>query len=371
MFDWLYSALGTLMYWFASVMGNSYALALILYALVFKLVFLPFAIKQQKNQIKMANLTPKIELIKAKYRGRNDRVTMQKMQQEIMELQQREGASMLGGCLPLLIQLPIIIFLYNVIRRPLTYICGFTEEGFTALGNEVLGVYNANPALITSGSTAEKMLEALKADEIKMISFAQEQSINLDAYVTNGRPIPDMSLFGIDLGFSPSEAFSGAVIWVIVLIPIIAAALQWLTMFLTKRWNGNANQLAAPDGQANASMKMMDLIFPLMTLWIAFSFSALMGLYWIFQSVLSIIQIFILSRLMPLPKFTEEQLKQMKKEQKAVEKAQRAALKNQKYKSLHYIDEDDYDDLMDVKSSDTKPSGGSGLDSASLPDIKD
>ena len=370
MFDWLYSLLGTLMYWFSYIMGNSYALALVLYALVFKLIFLPFAIKQQKNQIKMANLTPKIELIKAKYRGRNDRVTQQKMQQEIMELQQREGASMLGGCLPLLIQFPIIIFLYNVIRRPLTYICAVTTDGFAKLGGEMVNVYKANPALISAGKTAQEMVAAFGGDEIKMISFANEHGIDLASYVTNGRPIPDMSLFGVNLGYSPSEAFAGTVLWVIVFIPILAAAFQWLTMFLTKRWNGNANQVAMPDGQTNASMKMMDLIFPLMTLWIAFSFSALMGLYWIFQSVLSIVQIFILSRLMPLPKFTEEQLKQMRKEQKAAEKAQRAALKNQKYKSLHYIDEDDYDDLMDVKTNE-KSSGSTTVDKSALPEIKD
>ena len=71
--------------WFSSITG-SYALALLLYALLFKIVFLPFSIKQQKNQIAMAKLTPKIEAIRAKYRGRTDQVTMRKQQEEIMEL---------------------------------------------------------------------------------------------------------------------------------------------------------------------------------------------------------------------------------------------------------------------------------------------
>ena len=123
MLDWLYRLLGTLLYWFSSISGGSYAFALLFYALVFKIVFLPFTIKQQKNQIAMAKLTPKIELIKAKYRGRTDSVTMRKQQEEIMALQQQEGYSPLSGCLPMLIQLPLIIFLYNVIRNPLSYIC--------------------------------------------------------------------------------------------------------------------------------------------------------------------------------------------------------------------------------------------------------
>ena len=124
MLDWLYELLGTMLYGFSYIFGGKYVFGLLLYALLFKLLFLPFSIKQQKNQIKMAELTPKIELIKAKYKGRTDQVTMQKQQQEIMELQQKEGYNPMSGCLPLLIQMPIIIFLYNVIRRPLSYIAG-------------------------------------------------------------------------------------------------------------------------------------------------------------------------------------------------------------------------------------------------------
>ena len=102
-----------MLYWFSEATGGYYVLALLFYALIFKLIFLPFAIKQQKNQIKMAKLTPKIELIKAKYQGRTDAVTMQKQREEIMTLQRESGYSMASGCLPLLIQFPIIIFLYN------------------------------------------------------------------------------------------------------------------------------------------------------------------------------------------------------------------------------------------------------------------
>ena len=72
LFGWLYGPIGTMLSWFSSLFGGSYALALLLYALLFKIVFLPFSIKQQKNQIKMAKLAPKIELIKAKYRGRTE-----------------------------------------------------------------------------------------------------------------------------------------------------------------------------------------------------------------------------------------------------------------------------------------------------------
>ena len=360
---WLYEALGTLLYWFSVVMGNNYALALVLYALVFKVIFLPFAIKQQKNQVKMANLTPKIELIKAKYRGRNDRVTIQKMQQEIMELQQREGVSMLGGCLPMLIQLPIIIFLYQVIRRPLDYISRVTNwDGLKARVYEVGGQEAFDKF---SGYVAEN------GDQLKAASMLQSMpEIDITQYAD--RALPNLSIFGVDLGYCPNEAFDAGVLWVIVFIPFITAALQWLSMYLTKRWNGNANQLVAAEGQAqNYTLKFMDILFPGLTLIMAFQFTSLMGLYWIFQSILAIIQIFILSHAIPLPKFTEEQLKQMRREQKAAEKAQRAALKTQKFRSLHYIDEDDYDELPEAKTIEAKKGGASMLGGNDLPNIKD
>ena len=84
MFDWLYEALGTMLSWFSSIFGGSYALALLIYALLFKVVFLPFSVKQQKNQIAQAKLQPKVRAITKKYDGRKDNASMQKKQQEIM-----------------------------------------------------------------------------------------------------------------------------------------------------------------------------------------------------------------------------------------------------------------------------------------------
>ena len=96
---------------------GSYVVAIFFFAIVVKFVTLPFALKQQKTQIKGAKLRPKIAAIERKYAGRTDQKTLQKKQQEIMELQKEEGYSPLSGCLPLLIQLPIIIILYNIIQN--------------------------------------------------------------------------------------------------------------------------------------------------------------------------------------------------------------------------------------------------------------
>ena len=351
MLDWLYELLGTMLSWFSSLFAGKYVFGLLLYALLFKLLFLPFSIKQQKNQIKMALLAPKIEIIKAKYKGRTDQPSMQKQQQEIMDLQQKEGYNPLSGCLPMLIQFPIIIFLYNVIRNPLSHICRISDEG-------VIKIYN----LLNPGTT----VDAIKSiDQIKLVSQIRGYSGGGLAEFDLTK-LPDFTLFGTDLAATPS--FTN-ISW-LVIVPVIAAALTWLSMFLSRKWNSNSATNSAQDAQANASMKMMDITMPLMTLFFAFGFSGMMGIYWIYQSALGILQTFIISRTMPLPKFTEEEMREMRKAQKAAEKAHRSAAKSApKYRSLHYIDDDDYDALPEIKSQDTKTKA-KGVD-MDMPEIKD
>ena len=108
--------------------ANSYILTLFIFAIIFEVLFLPFSIKQQKNTIKQATLRPKEMAIRKKYAGRNDQATQQKVTQEIQELYQKENFNPLGGCLPLLIQLPIIIILYSVVIDPIKHVVGYSSD---------------------------------------------------------------------------------------------------------------------------------------------------------------------------------------------------------------------------------------------------
>lgn len=355
MFNWLYKLLGTMLGWFSTITG-SYALGLLLYALVFKILFLPFTIKQQKNQIAMAKLTPKIALIKAKYKGRTDRASQQKMQQEIMEFQQKEGYSPFSGCLPMLIQLPLIIFLYNVIRKPLSYIAKVSND-------VIVNVYN----IVVKPETAIE--KAGSIDQITLISKLYEHvdkwgAGEIEAAGLDVSKIPDFHLFGVNLAETPSFIHFS----ILVLIPVLAALSQWFTMWITRKINGNGMQVQG-DSQTQASMRIMDIAMPAMTLFIAFNFSGMLGLYWIYQSIISVIQTLILAKAMPIPKYTEEEIKAIRKAEKEQEKAQKAALKQQpKYRSLHYIDEDDYDELPEMKNN---SSNSKKKNSSDTPEIKD
>ena len=405
---------------FDSITG-SYALALLFYALIFKIVFLPFSIKQQKNQVKMAKLTPKIELIRAKYKGRTDQVTMRKQQEEIMELQQKEGYSPLSGCLPLLIQLPLIMLLYAVIQNPLSYMAKTTDavnsyndirdsyvidennpSSFEINYKDMIGekknislndvIYRVYYNIPLSNGTTRATDDSIDPKDKEFVPKNYEISLineiynfvdnpaNIDYFNIFGdrearirfvenfglsyTSIPNFRVFGVNLAETPSLTnFS-----ILVIIPVLAAASSWLSMWLTRKMNKNA-MVTAQDAQSAASMKIMDLVMPIMTLFIAFNFSGMLGLYWVYQSALGLVQSFIISKAMPLPQYTEEELKAMRKAQKEAEKAQRDAAKAQpKHRSLHYIDEDDYEELPDIKKNSDNKKTAMGSD---MPEIKD
>ena len=352
----IYEFVGGMLHWFSSIFNGQYVFGLLIYALLFKLLFLPFSIKQQKNQIKMAKLTPKIELIKAKYKGRTDQATMQKQQEEILELQQKEGYNPLSGCLPLLLQMPIIMFLYGIITRPLSYICHISATELQSI-REIIG----------SSTTHEIQL----IGEIN--SYLANEGTGLEAYMEQLNRRPTLEILGGDLSQLPWNAVSNGFenfSW-IFFIPIIAAAIQWFSVWVTRKINSSPATQPQQNGnnpQSNLTMKIMDFMMPAMTLFMAYSLPSLMGIYWIYQSAFGVLQTFILAKVMPLPKFTEEDVKELKKAQKEAEKNARTAAKEApKVRSLHYIDDEDYDNLPEIEKDEKDKKKDSG--NMDLPEI--
>ena len=371
----LYAPYAFLMRLFDSFTG-SYALSLLLFTIFFKLVLLPLGIKQQKNQIRMAALRPKEEVIRKKYAGRTDRATMQRMQQEILELQQKENVSPFGGCLPLVVQLGLIMVIYTIIRQPLSYICNMTTDTLVALANEIgltVGT-GANAAAVTASNVAG-------LDQINAISIIKDHA-NIEA-LTASYPelarIPNLDLFSLNLGVTPSEVFSGftgkstvtgvgtpAFIDVVkyMIIPVGCFLLQVFTMKMTRKFTYQS--AATQDAQTGCSMKMMDWMMPLMSLYFCFTFSSAIGLYWIYSNILSFLQTVLLSKLMPVPKMTEEDVKAAEKEMKAKGYDTRKTSEKIRVRSLHHIDDDDYDELPEVESE-VKGAGQTLLNGEKVP----
>ena len=307
---------------------GSYAIALLLFAVVIKIVLLPFGIKQQKNAIKQAKLRPKEMAIRKKYAGRDDKPTQNKMQQEIMELYQKEGFNPMGGCLPLLLQMPIIVILYRIVYMPLTYICQWSAERISAL----------QATAEAAGLLGEGGKWTAQA-EIQLLSMIKSNPASFDAEAVQS--LPQLHLFGIealDLSASPSLTNLS---W-LVAIPVLVFLTTFLSMKLTRRFTYQSPDQAAQ--QNTLSMKIMDFAMPLFSLWISFSLPAALGLYWIYQSILSFGQQYLLFKLMPMPQFTEEDYRRAEKEMGVKGKGAKKAADAipGAVRSLHHIDDEDY-----------------------------
>lgn len=340
MFDWFYSLLGTVISFFNSITGN-YLIAVILFALLFKIILFPFSIKQQKNSIKQASLRPKEAAIKKKYKGRDDQDSRMKMQQEIQDMYQKEGYSPFSGCLPMLLQLPIIFALYEVIRNPLTYICGL--KNVISSSKEVTSIAERLKDL-----TGGKILN----QELSLVSWLRSgDNLEKAREVVSELPktveeLPDFTVFGFDLGTIPSQGWaSGGIGLLWILLPVLTFVFMYGSMKLTRKMSYQPEQ----DPNMGCSMKVMDLTMPLMSTYFAAVWPGIMGIYWMFNNILSVVQQLILKWMYPLPVLTEEDYKNAERQYRG--KAPKNApakdprvIEGKQYRSLHHIDDDDDDE---------------------------
>ncbi len=364
--DWILGLLGKVLSFFNTITGN-YLLAILLFALLFKIVLFPLSIKQQKNQLKQAKLQPKIKAIQKKYKGRDDQVTRQKIQQETQELYSAEGFNPLSGCLPLLLQFPIILAIYSVIRNPLQYICGIGKDVLEVLANVVkegLGInadLNAKDYLSLFRDVRDNF-DAIKT----YINTSYTGEVDVTAFKNlEFAKLPDFSLFGtkFDLSVTPSFTFSDGR-WVYLLIPVIT----FVSLFLTAKLTKKLSYVQADDMQMKGcSTWIMDLAMPAMSTYFTFVFPAILGIYWIFNSILGVLQALILKKMYPAPVFTEQDYKNAEREirGKTVYNGTPSpeddprVIPGKKYRSLHHIDDDD--DIPELPEN--KVSGNSDDDS--------
>ena len=340
-FDIINIPMGYVIRFFNSIVGNQYILALFLFAIFIEILLLPFGIKQQKNSIKQAKLRPKEMAIRKKYAGRNDNVTKQKVTQEIQELYQKEGYSPLSGCLPLLIQMPIMIALYYIVLNPLKYICQFSDATIEQIRNVVTS-FPEYAGLESSGQRTIELMDAMKniaaRDGVEVFSSVEG---NVAEVLAKG--LPNVSFFGINLAQTPSFT-AGSNYW-LLLVPVLTFVVYFFSGKITRKLTYQPT--TADDAATGCSNKMMDWMMPLMSVYICFIVPAAVGVYWIFKSIIGVIKQFILKKAMPIPTFTEEDYKAAEKEYGAkTEKASKSKSGNPKpgVRSLHHIDDEDFAD---------------------------
>ena len=367
-FDLLNVPFGFLMR-FLYQMFNNYALAIFFFAMVVKLILIPLGIQQQKSQIKMAKIKPKEQAIRSKYAGRTDAATNQKMQSEVLDMYKSENYSPMSGCLPLLIQLPILFALYGIIRAPLTYIAQF-DASQGGLIDQIKKFIFENKDVYAE--TVKSLANVAKFENIQQIDIIKifnnsgwlneiKNAVNaIQEAIPGAQMIPaefanlNLSFFGQSLTISPSESIAS----ILLIIPVLNFAASFLQMRLQKM----INSATMGDQAAGGGMKFMEYAMPLLIVWMSYSMSAALGLYWIFQSILGIAQMLILAKVYPLPKLTEADYEQARIQYGGKKKKKKKPVVIET-EAEDIDDEDNNDDYGDKEDREYKDdsSNGSGL----------
>lgn len=322
--------------WLCYLVIKNYGIALFVFTLLIKLIMLPSSMKQHQSMIKTSRLNPKIEQIKKKYANNKD-----KQNEAITELYTQENVNPMGSCLPMIVTFVLLFAVIDVVYAPLTHISGIDKDKVSASTEIVSNYYTASNALKKDtdeafggdGITVSELLGAevdvkeklmsyedvAKLGEEKVSAIAETLIANpgLDEYFTDttkvsdklisggnttraellvlsvARDYPalfdaevasfcndfDYTFLGIYLGAYPS--------WksVLVLIPILSLISQ-LAVTIVSQYYNKKNGMSS----GNSGMNTMLYVMPLFSFWIAFSFPAGLGIYWIFSSVLQLLQ---------------------------------------------------------------------------------
>lgn len=338
MFDWLLELFGTVLRFFNDL-THSYLVAIILFAILTKILLFPLSIKQQKNSVKQASLRPKETAIRNKYKGNTDPQMQRKMQEEISELYQKEGFNPMGGCLPLLVQFPLIIAIYNVIRNPLRYICGVSKDAVAKI-IEAARAFEVNGEKLYEKASEINLVSILNGDHGDSILSAAQKK--LGEVIEFAHEPPDFTIGNFDLSITPSFKEN----FIYLIIPLLTGIISFVSMKLTKKLSYQGIQNEGADGATRTSNVIMDLMMPVMSVSMTFLFPAMLGIYWIFQSILGVVQQLVLKLMFPYPKFTAEDYKKAEREMnskgsKKYKNNSRPAPAPGTYRSLHNIDDDE------------------------------
>lgn len=270
---------------------NSYGVALILFTLVIKLIMLPFQMKSKKSMMRMSRVSGQMQELQKRY-AKNQA----KLQEEMQKLYEEEGVNPMSGCLWSLIPFPILIALYSIIRQPITHFMMLSKDVLQTVVQSAAdaGVNLTNIVMMDKATGAPALKDGLYQmaayGQINLVKAVQEMGLS----TPEGWFDMNYNFLGLDLTATPWEyvknfTFTWAVIGVI-LIPILAGLSQFVFSKLTMKTQPQA------DAAGGASMKSMMYMMPLMSVYIAFIMPAALGVYWIAQSVFSLIQEAILNK---------------------------------------------------------------------------
>lgn len=266
---------------------DNYLLSLLIITLVIRLLLLPQAVQQQKNSAKQMRLQAKINKIRAKYSTLNPREAQMKISEETQELYRREGFNAsTAGCLPMFLQLLVMMGLYGAIYSPLSLVLRLEDSVMT----EIKAVYNNFIATLPSDSISNTMKSDYYIELNVLNKFSQlkdqfnPEIITEDVILKIENFIEKFRIFGIDLTDAPSQFRELG--FVLILIPVLAG----LTAMLTSIFMYIKQRKTNPEMAKNPAMGCMTFMSPVMSVMFSYNMPSGVGFYWIISNILSFIQ---------------------------------------------------------------------------------
>lgn len=294
--------------------SDNYILSLLLMTICVKLILLPSSIKQQKGMVKTQRMQPKIKRIKEKYAG-----NQQKMNEAMNELYAKEGySSMTGGCSGLLIQFPIMMGVYFVNYKILSYVLNIKDTALEAVKSAVRLLPEYAKLAESSEKNAEYRIELLAIEHFDKLDLS---AVPADVVEKMETFIEKFQLFGIDLSRTPSTDMGWDLLWLIPILTGVTSLMMGIYTWLRQKKTN-------PEMAKNPSMGCMSLMTPAMSIYFSFLFPASVGIYIILSSFLSFIQMIITNKVMSPKKLLAKQMVDETINRRAREKVLKNVSKN-------------------------------------------
>lgn len=251
----------------------NYGIAIILFAVVLKLILLYPMMKSKQSMMRSARLQPYMKELEKKHEGNK-----QKYQEEVSKLYKEENINPMSGCLWSLIPMIILFMLYDVIRKPYTSLMHLSADQYAAVTDKVSSLGGTIP---TGGYS-----------QLSLVDFVHQHFDSFSG-ISNKLVDLDFSFLGMNLAVQPDWKFflstdwSQTSVWLpalgLFLIPVLSAVLSYFSMVISNKANPGM-------AQQQSQMKMMMYMMPLMSVYFGFIMPGALGVYWIANSVLAIIQ---------------------------------------------------------------------------------
>ena len=250
------------------VITGSYGISIILFALLLKVVMLPFVMKSKMSTMRMQRMTPYVKELEKKHGGNK-----QKYQEEVTALYRDEKINPMSGCLWSFLPFPLLIALYGIVREPMVRLMGLTTEELSLVTDKLvsMGVLEMPEKV---GSFFQVQVADLVHQNFESISGISSKIMDIDFNFSliNLANIPQWNFF---MRSDISEPGVMASQLVMFLIPVIGALLTFLQMKMSMSSADTTNQ--SPDAP---NMNMMMYTMPVMSLVMGYTLPAAMGIYW-------------------------------------------------------------------------------------------